>query len=125
MVLWPAAAAVVLTGVGAGVSRSLDDGRGQDGLMASVGVVTFIVYATLIPTMFRMARVSAAVRLALGLRVMGIRFVATVAVAVMLVVRRVFDAEPFLIGIASAYVVLTMIESVILVRWNNQLENQA
>lgn len=125
MLFWPGLASVILVAAGYVPTRRSAGDAGLVAMIWAVVCVTIVVYATLVPTVLRMTRASGAKRLMLGFRAMGIRFMATVMVAAVIAWKQMVAPEPFLMWVALAYVILTMIESWILIRWNNWLERQA
>lgn len=124
MFAWPALTSAGLAAIGYLPTRQMAGEQGIQAMIWALAGVTLVVYATLLPTMIRMNRADASKRLILGFRVMAIRFPATLALAAMVSWRRLVEPGPFLVWVAIAYMVLAMIESVILVRWNNRLGNQ-
>ncbi len=125
LLMWPGFLAGVLILGGYVPTVRLAGEDGLEAMLWAVAGATFVVYATLIPAVFRMARADASARLMLGFRAMGVRFIATLLPAGWVAARKMVETTTFLVWVAIAYAVLTIVEAVILVYWNNRLGKQA
>ena len=121
---WPLAAWAVLAGAGYLPARSLRGRSGIEAMLAGQAVVVFIVYATLVPAMRRMAGADAAGRLRAVLKAGAMRLILTLPVIAVIVWLGSVDPVAFLVWVAIAYVVTTKIETLALVSWNRRLENR-
>jgi len=121
---WPLAAWAVLAGAGYLPTRSLRGRSGIEAMLAGQAVVVFIVYATLVPAMRRMARADAAHRLRVFLEAGAMRLILTLPVISLIVWLGGVDPVAFLIWVAIAYVVMVKVATLALVCWHRRLEDR-
>jgi hypothetical protein len=79
-------------------------------------------YASVVPATRKMAGLPPSRRFALAFRAGAVRFAATLGLSVALVVAGAVPRQAFLVWVGMGYVVLTLAETVALVRWMKALE---
>jgi len=114
----PGMATLVLAAAGCYPTWRIGGRAGVEGMLAGQLLVLLVVYATLLPALWRMVPDEAAGRLQTGLKVGLIRLVLTVGAMVVIAWRRWAEPKVFLTWAAIAYVVMAKLETVVLLRWN-------
>ena len=125
LALGPLVCGLVLGAAGYWPTREVGGDEAVTAMIAAVVVVTAVVYATLIPALRRMVRADDKHRLLLGFHVAAVRFIVTLSAAAMIAWRELVEPQAFLIWIAVAYVLMTLVETWVLVCWNRQLVNRS
>lgn len=114
----PGMATVVLAAAGCYPTWRIGGRAGVEGMLAGQLLVLLVVYATLLPALWRMVPDEVAGRLHAGLKVGLIRLALTVGAMVVIAWRRWAEPKMFLTWVAIAYVVMAKLETVVLLRWN-------
>lgn len=97
-------------------------GEGAAAMLSAVTLVLVVVYATLVPAMWRMGKAEARRRFQIALGAGVIRFLATAAATGLIVWRGLDSPAVFLIWVAIAYVLLIGVETWTLISWTKRLE---
>ena len=124
IVLITVGAWLALVAVGYLPTRALIGSDGVKAMLLAQVVVFAVVCFTLLPSMKRMLGQRPEVRFQIMLKAGLVRFMGTLALAVMFVLRGVAHTAGFLIWVAIAYVVMIKVETLVLIYWNKQFENR-
>jgi hypothetical protein len=121
---WPAAGWLVLAAAGYVPTRRLGGPDGPAAMIAAQALVLAVIYATMLPALWRMATADGPGRLRLGLKVAAIRFLLTAAIGAVIAWRGVIQPAVFLIWLGITYLVMIKIETLALIHWARKLDKQ-
>lgn len=125
VLLTPLVSAGVLCLTGWRLTEALSGRTGLQAMVLALVLVLAIVYVTLLPTISRMVHAVSLDRLRLAMRAAGQRFILTLLSAGTIAWMRPGQRKVFLVWIAAGYVVITLAETVALVRWMRKTESKA
>jgi hypothetical protein len=98
---------------------------GLEAMLLAQVLLLVIVYRTVLPLLRRMAEADSAERLRMGLLAGCQRFVAVLLVTAAIAWFEPVDRTVFLVWIGAAYAIVTLAETVALVRWMGKTEIRA
>ena len=122
LLLRPLAGGCGLAMIGYWPTRMSAGGEGAAAMLSAVALVLAVVYATLLPAMWRMGKAEARRRFQIALGAGVVRFLATAAATGLIVWRGLDSPAVFLIWVAIAYVLLIGVETWTLISWTKRLE---
>lgn len=125
LLLTPVVVTMILSLLGGSATRTRFGQTGIDAMIAALALLLAVVYGTLLPKLRRMAQADGLGRLRLGFTAAGQRFFLTLAAAGAIAWKWPAGREVFLVWIAAGYVVLSLAETVALVRWMKRTESKA
>ncbi|HOA75459.1 MAG TPA: hypothetical protein PL151_05160 [Phycisphaerae bacterium] len=97
----------------------------MEAMFLALSALLAVLYATLLPIMRRMVHAGSLDRLRLAFRAAGQRFILTLLIAGTIAWLDRVDRRVFLVWIAIGYVVLSLVETIALVRWMRKTEKRA
>ena len=121
VLLFTVGAWLALVAIGYLPTRALIGNDGVKAMLLAQAIVFAIVCLTLLAAMKRMLGQGPDVRFQIMLKAGLIRFVATLGVAVVFLLRGVAHTAGFLVWVAIAYVLMIKVETLVLLYWSKQL----
>lgn len=121
----PLAAGLLMSAIGYWPTAARAGRAGVEAMVVAQAMMLAIVYATLLPIVWKVATADGPGRMVLAFKAAGRRFILTLLAAGAFTWLEPVDRTVFLVWMGMGYVVLTLAETIALVRWMSKTEKQA